>query len=90
MNTRAITISRHVGALGEDVARLVADELGYRLLDYRLVQAAAEQAGVSSETVAESEHKPSFFTRILEALARNPAGPASGTRLRGCFFPDAH
>ncbi|MGB4864159.1 MAG: cytidylate kinase-like family protein [Tepidiformaceae bacterium] len=78
MNTRAITISRHVGALGEDVARLVADELGYRLLDYRLVQAAAEQAGVSSETVAESEHKPSFFTRILEALARNPAGPASG------------
>lgn len=78
MNTRVITIARQVGTLGEDVARLVADELGYHLLDYRLVQAAAEEAGVSTETIAESEHKPSFFTRILEALARNPAGPASG------------
>ncbi|MGE0600991.1 MAG: AAA family ATPase [Dehalococcoidia bacterium] len=78
MNTRVITIARQVGTLGEDVARRVADELGYHLLDYRLVQAAAEEAGVSTETIAESEHRPSFFTRILEALARNPAGPASG------------
>jgi len=78
METRVITIARQVGTLGEDVARLVADELGYRLLDYRVVQAAAEEAGVSTETIAEAEHKPSFFTRILEALARNPAGPASG------------
>ncbi len=78
MNTRVLTIARQVGTLGEDVARLVADDLGYHLLDYRLVQAAAEEAGVSTETIAESEHRPSFFTRILEALARNPAGPASG------------
>ena len=78
MKTRVITIARQVGTLGEDVARLVADDLGYHLLDYRLVQAAAEEAGVSTETIAESEHRPSFFTRILEALARNPAGPASG------------
>jgi hypothetical protein len=73
MQTRVLTISRQVGTLGEDVARLVADELGYHLLDYRLVQAAAEQAGVSTETIAESEHKPSFFTRILEALALSRA-----------------
>jgi cytidylate kinase len=78
METSIITISRQVGALGEEVARLVAEERGYRLLDYRVVQAAAEEAGVSTETIAEAEHKPSFFTRILEALARNPAGPANG------------
>jgi cytidylate kinase len=78
METRVITISRQVGTLGEEVARLVAEELGYRLLDYRVVQAAAEEAGVSTETIAEAEHKPSFFTRILEALARNPSGPAGG------------
>ncbi len=78
MDTAIITISRQVGTLGEDVARLVAEERGYRLLDYRVVQAAAEEAGVSTETIAEAEHKPSFFTRILEALARNPSGPASG------------
>ena len=78
MKTRVIAISRQVGTLGEDVARLVSEELGFRLLDYRVVQAAAEEAGVSTETIAESEHRPSFFTRILESLARNPAGPASG------------
>ena len=78
MQTRVITIARQVGTLGEEVARLVADDLGFRLLDYRVVQAAAEEAGVSTETIADAEHKPSFFTRIIEALARNPAGPASG------------
>lgn len=78
LETRVITIARQVGSLGEDVASQVADQLGFRLLDYRVVQAAAEEAGVSTETIAEAEHKPSFFTRILEALARNPGGPASG------------
>ena len=78
METRTVTIARQVGTLGEEIARLAANSLGFRLLDYRLVQAAAEEAGVSTETVAEAEHKPSFFTRIIEALARNPATPASG------------
>lgn len=78
METRVITISRQVGTLAEEVARIVAGELKFHLLDYRLVQAAAEEAGVSTETVADSEHKPSFFTRIIEALAKNPATPATG------------
>jgi hypothetical protein len=78
MQTRVITVARQVGALGEEVARIVAEELNFRLLDYRVVQAAAEEAGVSTDTIAEAEHKPSFFTRIIEALARNPAGPATG------------
>lgn len=78
MKTHVITITRQVGTLGEEVARIVADELHFRLLDYRVVQAAAEEAGVSTETIAEAEHKPSFLTRIIEALARNPASPASG------------
>ncbi len=79
METRVITIARQVGALGEEVARIVADEMKFHLLDYRLVQAAAEEAGVSTETVADAEHKPSFFTRMIEALAKNPGTPATGT-----------
>lgn len=78
METRVITIARQVGTLGEEVARIVADELHFHVLDYRLVQAAAEEAGVSTETVADAEHKPSFFNRIIEALARNPGTPATG------------
>ena len=77
METRIVTIARQVGTLGEEVARIVADELHFHLLDYRLVQAAAEEAGVSTETVADAEHKPSFFTRIIEALARNPGSTAT-------------
>lgn len=73
MNTRIVTLARQVGTDGEEVARLVAEELGFRLLDYRVVQAAAEEAGVSPETVSEAEHKPSFMTRIMEALARGSA-----------------
>lgn len=79
MQTRVITIARQVGSLGEEVAAIVAERLGFHLLDYRLVQAAAEEAGVSTDTVAEAEHKPSFLTRILEALARNPSTPATGS-----------
>jgi cytidylate kinase len=78
MNTRVITLSRQVGTDGEEVARLVAEELGLRLLDYRVVQEAAQEAGVSPETVSEAEHKPSFLTRMMEALARSSA-PAAGT-----------
>ncbi len=78
METRVITIARQVGTGGEDVARIVAAATGYRLLDYRVVQEAALEAGVSPETVSDAEHKPSFFARILEGLARNPATPASG------------
>ena len=78
METRVVTIARQVGTNGEEVARIVASALGFRLLDYRLVQEAAQEAGVSPETISEAEHKPSFFGRIIEALARNPAGPAAG------------
>lgn len=78
METRVITIARQVGTGGEDVARIVAETTGYRLLDYGVIQEAAQEAGVSPETVSDAEHKPSFFSRIIEALARNPATPASG------------
>lgn len=78
MAIRVITIARQVGTGGEDVARMLAGATGYRLLDYHLIQEAAREAGVSPETVSDAEHKPSFFTRIIEALARNPATPASG------------
>lgn len=78
MAIRVITIARQVGTGGEDVARIIAGATGYRLLDYHLIQEAAREAGVSPETVSNAEHKPSFLTRIIEALARNPVTPASG------------
>ncbi|MGE3075737.1 MAG: AAA family ATPase [Dehalococcoidia bacterium] len=77
MNTRVIAISRQVGTAGEDVAQAVSKRLGFRYVDYQLVQTAAAEAGVSPETVSEAEHTPSLMTRLLESLARNPTMPAA-------------
>ena len=77
LNTRVISISRQVGTAGEEVAQAVAKKLGLRFIDYQVIQRAAEEAGVSPETVSEAEHTPSLMTRILEALARNPSMPVA-------------
>jgi cytidylate kinase len=67
-----------VGTAGEEVAQAVATKLGFRFIDYQVIQDAAREAGVSPETVSEAEHTPSLMTRLLEALARNPSMPAAG------------
>jgi len=77
MNTRVVSISRQVGSGGEEVARQTAQRLGFRYIDYQVIQTAAREAGVSPETVSEAEHSPSLLTRILEALARNPSMPVA-------------
>lgn len=77
LNTRVISISRQVGTAGEEVAEAVAKKLGLRLIDYQVIQRAAEEAGVSPETVSEAERTPSLMTRLLEALARNPSMPVA-------------
>ena len=77
MNTRVISITRQVGVAGEEIAGAVSTRLGYRLIDYQVIQRAAQEAGVSPETVSEAEHTPSLITRILESLARNPSMPAA-------------
>jgi len=77
MNIRIVALARPVGTEGEEIAQMTADKLGFRFYDYQVVQAAAQEAGVSPETVSEAEHTPSLLTRILEALARNPSMPVA-------------
>ena len=77
MNTKVISITRQVGVAGDEVAAEVAERLSFRLVDYQVIQRAAEEAGVSPETVSEAEHTPSLITRILEALAKNPSMPVA-------------
>lgn len=76
MHTRVITIARQIGTAGDDVALDVAQRLGFRYIDYQVIQRAAQEAGVSPETVSEAEHTPSLLTRVLESLARNPGVPS--------------
>ncbi len=75
MASRAVSISRTLGAHGEEVGRMVATELGFRYVDNEIIDKAAERAGVSPEAVASNEKTQSLLTRILEAIAKAPLEP---------------
>lgn len=77
MPVRVITIARQIGTLGEETAQALGERLGFRYVDYQVIQEAAREAGVSPETMSEAEHVPSLATRILEALATNPSMPVT-------------
>jgi cytidylate kinase len=65
-----ITISRQYGAGGSEVARRVAAELGWQVLDNELVEEVAARAGVPPEQVAERDERgPSFVERLARTLA---------------------
>jgi cytidylate kinase len=78
MSRSIVCISRATGAGGEEVAKLVAEQLGFRYVDDEIVRRAAELAGVSPEQVAQAEHSRPLVTRILEALATVPSASESG------------
>ena len=77
MTRRVICISRLLGAGGGDVGRLVADSLGYRLVDEEIVQRAAESNGVSVEELADAERR----TKVIDLLTRNLAIAGGGAGL---------
>lgn len=78
-----ITISRQFGAGGADVARLVADRLGWSLVDNELIGKVASRAGLPPEEVAEREERaPGFIERLARTLASSVpefVAPESGT-----------
>jgi cytidylate kinase len=65
-----ITVSRQFGAGGSQVARQVAERLGWRLVDNELIEEVAARAGLPREHVAEREERVSTF---VERLARTLA-----------------
>jgi cytidylate kinase len=77
MPARVITVARQVGTQGEELARTIALRIGFRYIDYQIIQDAAHEAGVSPETVSDAEHTPSLMTRLLESLARTPSMPVA-------------
>ncbi len=67
-----ITISRQYGAGGSEVARRVADALGWRVVDNELIDRVASRAGLSPEEVARrDERAPGFVERLTRALSRS-------------------
>jgi cytidylate kinase len=74
-----ICVSHCDGAGGDDVARLVADQLGLRYVDEEIVSAAAQRAGAAPELVADAEQRKPLLRRVLDELgATGAAGMAVG------------
>ena len=69
MAASVITFSVQMGSDGTAIARAVADKLGYRYYDQEITSQAAALVGVSPETMANAERRPSFIERMLERLA---------------------
>ncbi len=65
---------------------MVADSLGYRLVDEEIVQQAAESNGVSVEELADAERR----TKVIDRLTRNlaVAGGAAGLMTSGAGAVD--
>jgi cytidylate kinase len=73
-----ICISRTKGAGGEEVARLVAERLGFLYVDDEIVALAAARGGISPGEVADEERRKSLAARVLEAMAHSGAELAGG------------
>ncbi len=66
-----ITISRELGAGGSEVARQVADALGWRVVDNELVDQIAARTGLSPAEVREREEMaPGFLERLIRMLTK--------------------
>ncbi len=81
-----ITISRQYGAGGSEVARLVAERLGWQVVDNEIVDLVARRAGLTREEVAsQDERVPGFVERLAHALAASSqeyAVPELGVAVR--------
>ena len=69
MKATVVCLSRTLAAGGEIVGRLVADRLGFRYVDEEVINLAAEKANVDPKVVAAAEHRKTFLSRFLDALA---------------------
>jgi cytidylate kinase len=75
MGRTVICVSHATGAGGTELGRLVAEKLGFRLVDEEIVTRAAENQNVSVADLADVERRKSLLSRILRDMA---AGAASG------------
>jgi hypothetical protein len=82
---RVICISPTEGGAGHEVAALVGERLGLRLVDEAIVARAAEQAGVEPDVIADVEARKSLLHRLLEDLGSSTG--VSSLAVGGSFVP---
>jgi cytidylate kinase len=65
-----------MGAGGEDVAKAVSQQLGFRYVDEEIVAQAAEKEKVGVAVIENAERRQSFLDRVLESFAVAPVPDA--------------
>lgn len=92
MPRTVITVARQIGSEGDRVAAELAQALGVQLIERQLLEAAANAAGVSPETIQQAEKVPNLLERMLEYLGSQGSGldplvdlPTEGTAAAGAF-----
>lgn len=82
MDYRALTVSREFGSGGGRIAKLVADHLGWKLLDRELIEAIACSAHVDAHVVSRFDERPESW------LGRLNRGAMRGAALSAGVIPD--
>lgn len=70
MSGPVITISRQLGSQGDALGLQLAQRLNIPLLAQEVLEVAAEEAGVSLETLESAERVPSWIERVLDSIGR--------------------
>ena len=88
---RAITIARLYGSGGGEVARRIAEQLSWRLVDHEVIVELAHQLGITEEEAEDlDEHTEGFILRALNSMSlmypsvveNIPPTPSPATRER--------
>jgi cytidylate kinase len=75
-----VTISRQFGSGGSDVARKIAHELNWNLVDQNIVDLIAQKAGLPADEVAEHEERAAgLVERLAQSLAATAPDVFAGT-----------
>jgi cytidylate kinase len=79
VEAHVVCISFSDGAGGREVARLVAERLGFRLVDDAIIAHAAREAGVEPGIVADVERRRSIVERLVRDMAAVDVGAYAQT-----------
>ena len=89
-NPPLITITRQYAAGGSEVAKHVAAELGWTVIDNEFVDEVARRAGLPPDEVAQKEERaPGLLARIARNLAAASPEISAGTRAGTPALPEA-
>lgn len=90
MNFRVLTVSREFGSGGGRIAKIVADRLGWKLLDRELIEEIAGSARVDPRIVTRFDERPESWMGRMNRRAMRGAALAAGVspEEENCFDCD--